>query len=261
MRQSSASRDGAGFGGRRVLAGGGTALAVIFTFVAANAIWYQPHAHRSPILSTRAVQLPQPAVPSTEPGAVRDREIASREEDEVQTTVIRLEPEQPAPAAGVPLVADIQRVIAELGLYGGEIDGLAGPMTRSAIEAYQNMIGVQVTGQIDEELVAKLGIAGETAVPVPPTDRPDREQAEQAERPATDSVQTASLGDEIGDALVMRVQAALRAFGNDDIEIDGVVGPRTSAAIREFQSLFGLPETGDPDREVYAKMREIGLAD
>jgi len=93
---------------------------------------------------------------------------------------------------------------------------------------------------------------------VPPATRPDRQQAE---RDATDTVQTASLGNEIGDALVRRVQAALRAFGNDDIEIDGVAGPRTRAAIREFQSLFGLPETGEPDREVYAKMREIGLAD
>ena len=155
-------------------------------------------------------------------------------------------------------MADIQKVTAELGLYEGEVDGLAGPMTRAAIEAYQNMIGLEVTGQIDETLIAKLGIAGEAPVPVPPATRPDRQQAE---RDATDTVQTASLGNEIGDALVRRVQAALRAFGNDDIEIDGVAGPRTRAAIREFQSLFGLPETGEPDREVYAKMREIGLAD
>lgn len=258
MRQSSASRD-AGFGGRRVLAGGGTALAVIFAFVAANAIWYQPHAHQSPILSTRTAQLPQPARPATEPGAGLERDIAAREEaDEVPTTVIRLEREVPAPAAGDPLVADIQKVTADLGLYEGEVDGLAGPMTRAAIEAYQKMVGLPVTGQIDETLIAKLGIAGETPVPAPPAARPDREQAERA---ATDTVQTASLGDEIGDALVRRVQASLRAFGNDDIEIDGVAGPRTRAAIREFQSLFGLPETGEPDREVYAKMREIGLAD
>ena len=38
-----------------------------------------------------------------------------------------------------------------------------------------------------------------------------------------------------------------------------MVGARTKAAIREFQSLFGLPETGEPDEAVYAKMREIGL--
>lgn len=41
--------------------------------------------------------------------------------------------------------------------------------------------------------------------------------------------------------------------------MDGVIGARTKSAIREFQSLFGLPETGEPDEVVYAKMREIGL--
>jgi len=57
------------------------------------------------------------------------------------------------------------------------------------------------------------------------------------------------------------VQAGLRAFGNDGIELDGVVGGRTRSAIREFQSLFGLPETGEADEATYTKMREIGLAD
>jgi peptidoglycan hydrolase-like protein with peptidoglycan-binding domain len=57
----------------------------------------------------------------------------------------------------------------------------------------------------------------------------------------------------------MKIQAGLKAFGNDKIEIDGVMGNRTRAAIREFQSLFGLPVTGEPSEEVYAKMREIGL--
>lgn len=259
MRRSSASRD-AGLSGRRVLAGGGTALAVIFTFVAANAIWYQPHAHMSPILSTRTNQLPAPAQPTADRTApAGDRDVAAREEpEEVPTTVIRLEREVPAPAAGDPLVADIQKVMAELGLYDGDVDGLAGPMTRASIEAYQKMIGLEITGQIDETLIAKLGISGATQVPAPPAARPDREDVA---RPATDTVQTASLSEEVGDALVKRVQAALRAFGNDDIEIDGVAGPRTRAAIREFQSLFGLPETGEPDGDVYAKMREIGLAD
>jgi peptidoglycan hydrolase-like protein with peptidoglycan-binding domain len=59
--------------------------------------------------------------------------------------------------------------------------------------------------------------------------------------------------------MVVRIQAGLKAFGNDEMEIDGVIGSRTKAAIREFQSLFGLPETGEPDQAVYAKMKEIGL--
>ena len=61
------------------------------------------------------------------------------------------------------------------------------------------------------------------------------------------------------DARIVKIQAGLKAFGNDGIQLDGVVGAQTSAAIREFQSLFGLPVTGAPDEAVYAKMREIGL--
>ncbi len=55
------------------------------------------------------------------------------------------------------------------------------------------------------------------------------------------------------------MQQGLREFGNEAIEIDGVLGARTQAAIREFQSLFGLPETGEADAAVYSKMKEIGI--
>jgi peptidoglycan hydrolase-like protein with peptidoglycan-binding domain len=61
------------------------------------------------------------------------------------------------------------------------------------------------------------------------------------------------------DARIIKIQAGLKAFGIDVMQLDGVVGARTKAAIKEFQSLFGLPETGEPDEVVYAKMREIGL--
>jgi peptidoglycan hydrolase-like protein with peptidoglycan-binding domain len=51
----------------------------------------------------------------------------------------------------------------------------------------------------------------------------------------------------------------LKAFGQDGIEVDGIPGARTKNAIREFQSIFGLPVTGEPDQALYDKMREIGL--
>ena len=55
------------------------------------------------------------------------------------------------------------------------------------------------------------------------------------------------------------MQAGLKEFGNDAIEIDGLMGAQTTAAIKEFQSLFGLQVTGEADQAVYAKMKEIGL--
>ncbi|WP_198585898.1 peptidoglycan-binding domain-containing protein [Pararhizobium haloflavum] len=44
------------------LAAGGAAFAVVFTFVAANAIWYQPGGHPSPLLMTRTDFTPRPSV-------------------------------------------------------------------------------------------------------------------------------------------------------------------------------------------------------
>ena len=39
------------------------------------------------------------------------------------------------------------------------------------------------------------------------------------------------------------------------------MGSRTKAGISEFQALFGLPQTGEPETPVYAKMREIKLTE
>jgi peptidoglycan hydrolase-like protein with peptidoglycan-binding domain len=247
---------------RRIAAAGATALLVTFVFVAANAIWYQPHAHRSPFLATRHVEQPPAAVvPSNEPDAVVESVPAPspREDHGSESTRTAQSGNEPipVPSGSDRPVKDVQKVMTELGLYEGEIDGIAGPMTRAAIEAYQNRIGIDPTGRIDEELLARLGIAGEPAesvVPAPPAPRPRGSE--------TDNLQTAALGDQVPrDERVMRIQAGLKAFGNDGIEIDGRMGSRTEAAIREFQSLFGLPVTGEPDDTLYAKMRDIGLTD
>jgi peptidoglycan hydrolase-like protein with peptidoglycan-binding domain len=47
--------------------------------------------------------------------------------------------------------------------------------------------------------------------------------------------------------LVRDAQVALRDAGFDPGEIDGVMGRRTRAALREFQASQGLPQTGRLD--------------
>ena len=79
--------------------------------------------------------------------------------------------------------------------------------------------------------------------------------------PAAGSAQESGPPAQGADARIVKVQAGLRAFGNKDIKLDGIVGGQTRSAIKEFQALFRLPETGEPDKVVYDKMREIGLTD
>lgn len=254
-------------GRNRSVIGGLTAFVVAFSYVGANALWYQPHAHGSAFFQTRPLALDGTG---SVPSSMQDLEAGEVE------TIIRLErahaavPQQrpvnltsvetgmtmpvttpstaPNPAVqGDPVVKEVQRVLSGLNLYSGDVDGLTGPQTRAAIEAYRKLVGLSVSAEIDEQLLQQLGAAPRLASAQMPQGGP-----------GMDLMETSSAGVQ-QDAVVMRIQAGLRAFGNEGIEIDGVVGSRTRAAIREFQALFGLPETGEPDQTVYAKMREIGL--
>ncbi|MHB2265926.1 peptidoglycan-binding domain-containing protein [Aliihoeflea sp. PC F10.4] len=247
-----------------VAVGGVTAFAITFAFVAANAIWYQPHPHASAFFQTRHLQprgtaepidvtrleiAPDaPAAPKLDlPAEAVQPPVAPRPE----AGEIRSDPrfEEAAPDARAAVVAEVQRILAELDLYKGSIDGLTGPQTNAAVAAHRRSLGLPEEGGIDSELLRHLGTGPATGGPTANTD---------AARGETDQIRTASAAAS-GEQRVMRIQAGLRAFGNQGIDLDGQVGPRTETAILEFQSLFGLPETGMPDEATYEKMREIGL--
>ena len=235
--------------------GGVTAFAVVFSYVAANAMWYQPHAHSGPFFATRDVVAAMPQAkrmeqPQVEVDAAAVETIIRIEREKLNAGEVAAGAPLPAPK-GDPVVEEVQRILSGLNLYSGKVDGLTGPQTRSAIEAYRKMVGLSASADIDDDLLAQLGAKPRSAAGAPPLPKGS---------PGTDMIETSSAPPR-GDTMVMRIQAGLKAFGNDGIEIDGVVGSRTRAAILEFQSLFGLPETGQPDEALYAKMRDIGLTD
>lgn len=53
---------------------------------------------------------------------------------------------------------------------------------------------------------------------------------------------------------VKAAQEALREHGQDPGPIDGIMGPRTKAALKEFQRSEGLQETGRLDSETMTKL-------
>ena len=218
------------------LVGGSTAFLVALFYVSANALWYQPHAHQGAFFATRdyvhdSSRFADPAEPET-------------------TFLI----ERPAPAprrpASDPVTAQVQSILRDLNFYAGTVDGLSGPATTAAIRSYQSKVGLPINGMIDDVLLDQLG-SSETTAGITPTPAP-REAAQPAASVDLPPAERAK-------AQNMKIQAGLKAFGNDGMEIDGVIGAKTRAAIKEFQALFGLPETGEPNDQVYAKMKEIGL--
>ena len=252
-RRSNAFQDGAiAVGGvisrNPVLVGGSTAFLVTLFYVSANALWYQPFPHAGAFFATRNFQ----GFPHT----------AS---DEPETTINIVRPNAaPAPMKGDPVVEQVQGILKDLDFYSGTVDGISGPNTRKAIQAYQQKVGLNASGEIDALLLDQLGATPKTASVPKPQPRPDVAPAAvpvslQTNSGQTNSGQTGAAPAQGPDPRIVKIQAGLKAFGNDDMQLDGVVGARTKAAIKEFQSLFGLPQTGEPDEIVYVKMREIGL--
>ncbi|OBZ96001.1 peptidoglycan-binding protein [Pararhizobium polonicum] len=157
--------------------GGSVAFAVVFSFVAGNAMWYQHGAHPSPFLRTR--------LPFTDPQAARlgaaeeadslsprkvttfviqreeeqepEAQTASTEQPEAQP-VPELAESQPAtpPVTGTALVTGIQKELARRGLYDGPADGKTGPKTSAAILRFEKQAGRPETGSPSDALLAAL---------------------------------------------------------------------------------------------------------
>lgn len=244
--------------------GGGAAFAVVFSFVAANALWYQPSGHPSPIMKTRSAQNSLGFSALRKPPA------------DVTTFLIEREGEQATDAAAEQgtqpseLVLDIQTELARQGFYADLPDGRMQEATMSAIRQFQQARGLTVTGAPNEEVLAALHGDTPAQVAVLPVQRPLPDgnasdagidvdpiaaairaaEAEPAMAPASRPAESS--------ALVMKIQKGLSNIAYADITVDGVAGAKTRQAIRAFEKHYRLPTTGEPNELVLGKLKEIG---
>lgn len=281
---------------RPLSAGGSAAFAVVFSFVAANAMWYQHGAHPSPLLRTR-VPLVSPET-AERIAAAKGAEIEPRN---VTTFVIKREDdkgtesvddviaaasseapaEKPSPerVASVPdtsalaLVADIQKELNRIGLYDGVPDGRSGPRTSAAILRFEKQAGRPETGTASAELLRTLrATSGQKLAAAMPASRPyadpkravadadaDADPVAAAIRSAeTDKMLIPRAEIPVSSELVLNIQKGLSNLAYADIVVDGVAGDQTRAAIRHFEKHYRLPQTGEPNAKVLKKLKEIG---
>jgi peptidoglycan hydrolase-like protein with peptidoglycan-binding domain len=116
------------------------------------------------------------------------------------------------------LATDLQRELAALGFYQDQVDGQYGPRLRQAIEAYQRAHDLEVTGEPTARLLDHIRFMGQVGDAASPAD------------PAQLDVRA--------------VQEGLARLGYAPGPQDGVLGPRTADAIREFERDRQLKETG-----------------
>jgi peptidoglycan hydrolase-like protein with peptidoglycan-binding domain len=230
-----------------VATGGTVAFAVVMFFVSSNALFYQPFQHKDAFFQTRSMKnyeapiLPKVSVNTQRDGAKTEQFKIARESgsDAIAETNLQL--------------VDIQSALASMKLYNGTIDGLPGPKTREAIANFQQQAGLEPTGEVDPLLVDAIRTA---SIPVEKIPAPRVKKQAADPLPEVAAVQT-SAGLSEGD--IKKLQAGLKAFGNESIDIDGKVGGKTKQALLEFQELFKLTKTGAADQETLSKLQEIGL--
>jgi hypothetical protein len=124
-----------------------------------------------------------------------------------------------ARAAG-PSTAALQAALHARGMYTGTIDGLPGPGTRAAVVRLQRRAGLAVDGIVGPATRRALGWRGRPRI------------GARVMRSGHRGWDVASL------------QFLLGRAGFPSGAVDGVLGPRGTAALRRFQAWAGLPADG-----------------
>ena len=139
---------------------------------------------------------------------------------------------EPPPQLFRAYLIGIQEELDTLGYKPGPADGVMGSRTRAAIMAYQRNAGLAVDGRVSQMVLDHMKFAvprvyastGSTAAAPRPA----------ARAPATNDT-------------VLQIQRELAARGWNPGPADGLAGPRTREAARQFQVQAGLATTGTLD--------------
>lgn len=259
------------------IAGGTAAFLVIFSFVAANALWYQPGTHPHPFFRTRDPLFPnalggRPAI-EEQTGQVTTFKIERQDEGEAGQTTNGTPPAVAVGQTPNQMVMDIQKELIRRGLYNGAPDGVIGPRTSAAILFFEETVGMPQKGDATPDVLAalKTDSAGPSTIPAerPREDVSSKAAAEDpvaaAIRSAEKTIKTAPTPSPQAQSakltsvdLVLKIQKGLSNMAYSNVGVDGVAGEATRNAIRHFQKHYSLPETGEPSDAVLKKLKEIG---
>ncbi|MBB4303787.1 peptidoglycan hydrolase-like protein with peptidoglycan-binding domain [Rhodobium orientis] len=232
-------------------AGGLVIIALTAGTIVSNALLLQEGRHPAPLFYTRSGAEPAAA----ETGSIRL----------VPTDAVRPAPRPEAAGETMPpersdLVADIQKALAERGLYDGPIDGLAGTMTHGAIRAFEEKRGLSPTGEPSPRVLAALQLSGMTAkkVQVTTIKAPPVPRAAPVPEAGRTPTATPTPPAAIGDVRIAKAQKALNNLGYGPIDVDGLMGSATAGAIRRFELDRGLPITGTIGDKLFLELIAIG---
>jgi peptidoglycan hydrolase-like protein with peptidoglycan-binding domain len=148
----------------------------------------------------------------------------------------------------------IQQALVDLKLLRDKPDGALGPMTRNAIRAFQRSVAMRETGEPTVDVFMALQDAVKT-------DAAKSEPADKAQPAKTDADPTLDAWPSTTADQVRTIQALLRDLNFSREVPDGILGPATRAAIRDYERSLGIAQTGEPSKALFDSLKEMrGLA-
>lgn len=136
-------------------------------------------------------------------------------------------------------------IAAGITLHGGA-DGVFGTATQAALKQYQGAKGIEQSGVVDDATANALASSGGGT-------------ASQATR-AFVGLQAGALGNTVKQLQQAIIDAGVQVRGG----ADGIFGPATAAALKQFQTSQGLPATGSVDQATAAALaapKPVGVTD
>ncbi|TDX82394.1 putative peptidoglycan binding protein [Neorhizobium sp. R1-B] len=264
-------------------------LGIVFSFVAANALWYQPGGHPAPFLATRDADDPNAIagyrpVRRTAPAdtttfrieraspAVTAPSVAAPVSDPAAAPLAAPVPAMPpaprpqtaAPVPAAPMTpkpAPVETAKAPAPASVKPVQPAPAPIQKTALPRRP----AQNAGVRSEDPVAAAIRAAERLPSMtPPAEIPNARRVAgsipAAARPpaAVPAAVRPSAATSPSTDLVLQIQRGLSNIAYADVEVDGVAGEQTKAAIRRFEKHYRLPETGEPNAMVLKKLKSIG---
>jgi len=136
-------------------------------------------------------------------------------------------------------IRNAQQALKDKGIYTGAVDGTMNTEMKKALSDFQKKNNLEATGTLNHDTMTALGVThtsttrkdtSKSATPGATTPKKQKGAGK-----STSGVTTEKLKD---------VQAALKKEGFDPGPVDGIMGPRTMGALRNFQAHKGLEVTG-----------------
>ena len=132
-------------------------------------------------------------------------------------------------------------------------------MTRNAIRAFQRSVAMRETGDptVDVFVALQDAIKAETAKP----ESADKAQAAKADAPPSPPAAAAEPIPDVWPSAtadqVKVIQTLLRDLNFSREAPDGVLGPATRAAIRDYERSLGVAQTGEPSKTLFDSLKEM----